>query len=231
MIVIITVNWNSYDFLDLMIESLELYSKLPYQLIVIDNSIEKREIKRPRVHQFPMVNNIGHGRGLNHGVAKAHELFPDWPFLMFLDVDCHFLTHGWEPAFIRKMDRYDILAGKGVAAKPIRPACMFMKKEIGKYDWGDTKAYGGHRKTPEGYDVAILAYYRMMADRVQLDFLQAKRNRYHTLNGEEWCLNGIPMVYHHWHGSHLKERAEDFPGIDLEADKQKLFAQIPWRLP
>lgn len=231
MVVIITVNWNAYDFLGLMIESLDFYCTLPYQLIVIDNSVEKRDIKHGRVHQFHMPTNIGHGRGLNNGVAKAYELFPDWPFLMFLDVDCHFLRHGWEAPFIKKMENYDILAGKGVAAKPIRPACIFMKKEVGAYDWCDTKAYGGHRKNPEGYDVAILAYYRMMADNVPMDFLQAKKSRYRTQNGEEWCLNGVPMVYHHWHGSHLKERAVDFPGIDLEEDKRKLFAQVPWRLP
>jgi len=232
MIAIITVAWNSYDFLDLMIESLEMYSTFPYELIVIDNSTEKREIHKPHVHQFHMEINIGHGRGLNNGVAKAQELFPEFPFLMFLDVDCHILRHHWEAPFLSKMKKYEIVAGKGVPVKPIRPACMFMKKGIGrKYDWRDTRNYGGHRVSPEGYDVAILAYHRMMADRVPLDFLPTKKNRYRTANGEEFCINGVPLVYHHWHGSHLVERQVDFPNVDLLEDKSKLFASIPWRLP
>jgi glycosyltransferase involved in cell wall biosynthesis len=231
MISIISVNFNAYDFLDLMIESLAFYSHAPYELIVIDNSTEKRTLHSPRVHQFFMHDNIGHGRGLNHGVSKAYSMFPDNPFLMFLDVDCHILRHGWEVPLINKMKHYDLLGGKGVSAKPIRPACMFMKKEIGKYDWCDTKAYGGHRINPSGYDVGILAYYRMQADGCNVGFLDHKKNRYGTLNGEEFAINGIPLVYHHWHGAHLKERQVDFPNSDLFADKAKLFSQIPWRLP
>jgi len=231
MISIIVVNWNAYDFLDLLIESVELYTRLPYHLLVVDNSTHKRPIRAKNTIQFPMENNIGHGRGLNHGVAKSFELFPDDLFLMFLDVDCHLLRHGWEGYFLSKMETLDIIGGRGVAAKPIRPACMFMKKPIGVYDWCDTKAYGGHRKTPEGYDVAILAYYRMSADKVRIGFLERKPNRYRTLNGEEWCINGVPLVYHHWHGSHLRERQEDFPNSDLLADKASLFSQIPWRTP
>jgi len=231
MITIITVNWNAYDFLDLMIESLTFYSRYPYELIVIDNSTEKRTLQKPQVHQFFMHDNIGHGRGLNHGVKKAYDLFPHHPFLMFLDVDSHILCHGWEAYFISQMRQHDIIGGKGVTSKPIRPACMFMKSEMGKYDWCDTTSYGGHRKTPEGYDVAILAYHRMQADGRSVGFLDRNKNRYGTLNGEEWCLNGCPLVYHHWHGSHLKERSEDFPNSDLFADKAKLFSQIPWRLP
>lgn len=230
MISIIVVNWNAYDFLDLLIESIELYSRLPYHLIVVDNSTSQREIKAKNTYQFPMANNIGHGRGLNHGVAKAYELFPHDEYIMFLDVDCHFLAQSWEPHFLSKMKEFDIIGGRGVATKPIRPACMFMKKEIGAYDWCDTRAYGGHRKTPEGYDVAILAYYRMSANKVRIGFLDRRPNRYYTLNGEEWAINGVPLVYHHWHGSHLAERQVDFPHSDLLADKAKLFSQIPWRI-
>lgn len=231
MISIITVNWNSYDFLDLLIESIELYTQLPYHLLVIDNSIKKQAVVAKNTFHFPMATNIGHGRGLNHGVAKSFDLFPNDQFIMFLDVDCHLLKHGWEAHFLSKMSTCDVIGGRGVTAKPIRPACMFMKKDIGRYDWCDTKAYGGHRKTPEGYDVAILAYYRMSADNVRIGFLERKPNRYQTLNGEEWCINGVPLVYHHWHGSHLMERQEDFPNSDLQADKRKLFGRIPWRLP
>ena len=216
MITIVTANWNAYDFLDLMIESLAFYSRLPYELIVIDNSSEKRTVQRSRVHQFFMHNNIGHGRGLNHGVKKAYELFPNNPFLMFLDVDCHVLCHNWEVPFIGSMKQYDLIGGKGVVAKPIRPACMFMKREMGAYDWCDTKAYGGHRKTPEGYDVAILAYYRMQADGRNIGFLERAKNGV-SMAGRWFITTGTAVT--------LKKEVRTFP-ILIYSPTKPSFSQV-----
>ncbi len=231
MISIITVNWNSYDFLYLLVESLERFTKLPYELIVIDNSDKKLKIVQPHVHQFFMGANIGHGRGLNHGVAKSLELFPKHPFTMFLDVDTHMLTHNWDLHFINSMKTYDLIGGKGVPAKPIRPACMFMKQALSRYDWCDSTGYKGVRVTPEGFDVAIKAYYKIMADGFKIAFLEPTKSNYNTINGENFCYNGIPLVYHHWSGTWLNVRQQDFPNDDLMADKNKLFDSIPWRLP
>ena len=230
MLTIISVNWNSYDFLHLMIESLNRFSSIPYELIIIDNSENRIRGNEPHVYQFLMPTNIGHGRGLNNGVAKAFEMFPKHPYIMFLDIDCHIVSHQWEIPFIKKMKDYDIIGGRGVPSKPIRPACMFMKKELAKHDWCDSQGYRGNRVTPEGYDVAIKAYYKIMASDYKIGFLESSKNRYSTLNGEEWCIDGKPLVYHHWHGSHLKIRQEDFPNDDLEKDKEKLFSNIPWRI-
>lgn len=230
MVTIVTVNFNSYDFLDLLVESLELYTHTPYELLVVDNSTTPQTIKRPHVHQFFMDNNIGHGAGLNFGAFQAHQRFPRNEYLMFVDVDCHFLHHNWEVPFITRIKRYDLIGGRGVPSKPIRPACMFMKKELGKYDWRNTQDYKGNRLTPEGYDVAILAYHQIVADRHPVGFLESKKSRYDTHHGEEWCLDDIPLVYHHWSGTWLTERQKDCPEIDLLEDKKKLFARIPWRL-
>jgi glycosyltransferase involved in cell wall biosynthesis len=231
MISIITVNFNAYDFLDLMIESLERYSSLPHNLIVIDNSEIKKSVDRNNVHQFHMPINIGHGRGLNHGVVKIYSLFPETLFIMFLDIDCHVLTHRWEEPFIKSMRDNDIVCGRGVPAKPLRPSCVFMKKDLARHDWTATENYQGHRITPAGYDVGIKAYYAIKAEGLRVGFLESRPNRYKTLNGEEWCMEGVPLVYHHWHGSHLKERQKDRPEQDLFADKAMLFSKIPWRLP
>lgn len=231
MINIVTVNWDAYDFLGLLIESLAIFSQIPYELIVIDNSINRKRIEAPHVYQCFMTANIGHGKGLNYGVGKAREMFPQNPFLMFLDSDCHIIKHRWEYLLMEKMKNYDILAGRGVPAKPVRPACMFMRRELGVYDWSETEGYKGNRVTPNGYDVACRAYYKIMADNFRIGFLEPKKNSYGTLNGEEFCVDDIPICYHHWHGSHLKERQIDFPNNDLMEDKKKLFGLIPWHLP
>lgn len=231
MITIVTVNYNTYDFLGLLIESLYFFADVPYELIVVDNSDIRIKLDYPHVHQFFMPTNIGHGRGLNHGVAKAYEMFPENPFLMFLDSDCHILKHRWEVPFINKMKNYDIIAGKGPVSKPVRPACMFMRRELGRYDWADTQGYRGNRVTPGGYDVACKAYFKIMADNYRIGFLESKENRYGLAIGEEWCIDDIPLVYHHWHGSWLIKRQEELPEIDLTANKIELFSKIPWRLP
>lgn len=209
-----------------MIESLEIYSSLPYELIVIDNSINKQEVIKDNVFQYQMAENIGHGEGLNRGSKLAK-----FDFVMFLDVDTHVLCHNWEDPFIKMMDDFDVIGGRGVPVKPIRPACMFMKKEFAKYDWKDTDGYKGSRITPDGADVAVLAYHQMLKDNVKVGFLEGTGNHYGTHTGEEWCIDGKPLVYHHWHASHLKERQKDFPDIDLFKEKEKLFKSIPWRLP
>lgn len=150
---------------------------------------------------------------------------------MFLDVDAHVLISGWDRHFIELMKSYDVVAGKGVPQKPIRPACMFMRTEIAKnYDWRPSEGYKGHRVTPSGYDVAIKAYHTMTVNNVKIKLLDHVKNRYGTHNGEEFVIDNTPVVYHHWHGTHLKERSIDFPGVDLIADKAKLFSKIPWRL-
>lgn len=232
MINIITVNWNCYDFLWLMIESLQRFSSIPHELIVIDNSEERIKVNEPNVHQFFMQSNIGHGEGLNEGIKKASEMFPKNPFYMFLDIDCHFLCHNWEENFVKTMTEYDVVGGKGPASKPIRPACMFVKKNIAtNYDWTATKGFKGNRVTPGGLDVAIKAYHLMLRDNVKINLIDSnKDNRFGTINGEEWEIKKQPVVYHHWHGSTLDIRQEDFPDCDLKKDKDKLFQNIPWRL-
>ena len=226
MISIITVNWNAYDFLYLLMESLEIHSTTSYQLIIVDNSIKKRPIPKKNVIHRLMTSNIGHGEGLNEGAR-----FVKTPYTMFLDVDCHVLETNWEKPFLDLMENYDVVGGKGVPSKPIRPACMFMKSEIAKkYDWSASKGYKGNRVTPEGYDVAIKAYHQMVKDKIKIKLIESKKNRYGTLNGEEWCIENQPLIYHHWHGSHLKERSEDFPDKDLFADKELLLSKVHWKI-
>lgn len=231
MISIVTVNFNAYDFLDLLVESLDRFSTVHYDLIVIDNSDPRHRLDKPRIYQQFMPANLGHGRGLNQGVNVAFEQFRSNPFVMFLDVDCHVLCHNWEIPFVMSMKHFDIVGARGVPEKPIRPACMFMRKEVArKYDWADTTGYRGHRETPGGFDVAIKAYYKIMADNLRIGFIDGVKSHYGTLNGEDYVLDQTPLVYHHWHGSHLVERQIDFPNDNLLADKSLLFSKIPWRL-
>lgn len=173
-----------------------------------------------------MPENVGHGEGLNRGVKLAK-----FDFVMFLDVDAHILCRNWEEPFLRMMEQFDVIGGRGVPAKPIRPACMFMKKEFSGYDWRPSDGYKGHRITPEGTDVAIRAFHKMQADGVRIGFLESTKNHYGTINGENYTIDNKPIVYHHWSGTWLQKRQEDFPNNNLFEDKKVLFQNIPWRMP
>lgn len=226
MISLITVNWHAYDFLEVLIESLEIYTTKEVELVVIDNSTSKREIpQKTYIRHIPMSRNIGHGEGLNLGSKLAK-----FEFVMFLDIDTHFLRHNWHDPLLEMMKTFDVVGGRGVPVKPIRPACMFMKKELAcSYDWRPTEGYKGHRITPDGTDVAIKAYHQIKNNGLKIGFLETVPNRYGTKNGEEFTAFGESLVYHHWHGSHLVERQVDFPNFNLIEDKKVLFESIPWR--
>ena len=216
MISIVTVSWNSDDFLNLLIESVERFTESEYEIVVVDNSIKKNPIRKEKVKYIPTKENIGHGAGLNLGVKHIH---PSFPFVLFLDVDTHILTKGWEELLLSKMSEFDIVGGEGSPAKPIRPACMFMKRELVNYDWRATEGYEGERGPVKGYDVAIKAYYKMREDKIRIGFLKGSKNRYGTLTGEEWLVKGKPIVYHHWSGTWMQVRQEkDFPNDDLFAE-------------
>jgi len=229
MIRILTVNYNSYDFLHLLIDSVEYFEfGIPYEIVVIDNSTEKQKVDRKNTYICGLPGNEGHGAALDYGLKNTSFATPnDYEYTMVVDVDCHFLCFAWEDMLLDLMEDYDFVAGRGVPQKPIRPACMFMKNKIGvAYNWKDTPRYKGHRVTPEGFDTTIQAYHQMVRDGVPIWLLESQENRYQTLNGEEWCVDGRPFLYHHWHGTHLKERQVDFPNDDLMADKEMLFEKL-----
>lgn len=228
MISIVVVNWNSYDWLDLLIDSIEQFTHVNYEIIVVDNSelpFILPGIYKPNIIQIINGKNIGHGEGLNLGSKLVN-----FDYTMFVDVDCHFLCHNWHNYFLEKMKYTSVVAGRGVEQKPIRPSCMFMKTEIAKkYDWRSTPGYKGIRAGIEGTDVAIKAYYQMIKDSIDIELIDSKKNRYGCLNGEEWCIEDVPLLYHHWSGSWLIERQKEVDQ-DLMKDKELLFSKIFWKI-
>lgn len=223
----ISVNWNGYDWQNLLIKSVDKYSYSPHDILIFNNNSDAvSRPENPRYRELSSFgNNMGHGFGLNVGVHEANS-----QFVLFLDIDCHLLTEGWEKMFMFKARHFhrdaDVIAAPGPPEKPLRPACMFMRKDIAReYDYMPSPGYKGHRVTPRGYDVAIKAYHKMVADGLKIEWMESFPNRYGTATGEEWGLDGKPICYHHWHGAHINEpdRIKDFPDIDLQAEKDKLF--------
>tara|TARA_Y100000034_G_scaffold42710_2_gene52286 strand:- start:9012 stop:9689 length:678 start_codon:yes stop_codon:yes gene_type:complete len=213
------------------VDSVDKFSYAPHDIFIFNNNPDAVRCvnKSPRWREMSCFGkNMGHGFGLNVGVHEAKG-----EYILVLDIDCHLLIEGWEKMFLFKARHFhrdaDVVAAPGPPEKPLRPACMFLKREIARqYDYSPTPNYRGHRVTPDGYDVAIKAYHKMVADGLTFEWMESFPNRYGTATGEEWGLDGKPIVYHHWHGTHTNEpdRMKDFPDTDLEAEKEKLFAII-----
>ena len=231
MISVVTVSFNSDDFALLLIESLERFSSDPYELVLVDNSYTMTEIHRnhKNVRYFRGETDHSHGSGINIGVMLSQG-----NFVLILDNDCHLLAKGYEAQFLHGLGDHHCLTVQGPPEKPIRPACLFMRRDHAlAYDWRATPGYKGHRITPEGFDVGIAAYNSMIEHGHSIRYMTSNRdaglpNRYGTANGEEYGLD-VPLVYHHWHGTHLDYRQRDYPNVDLASDKKKLFLGIPWR--
>jgi hypothetical protein len=212
----LTVNYNSEDFLKVLFKSIDPITPI----VVVENSHTPK--KYPRASTIVNQGEKTHGEGLNLGL-KAVET----EHVLILDVDCHIISSQWIKLFSKALEGYDVITVAGPPQKPIRPACVFMKTaDAKKFDWRATPGYKGHRVTPEGFDVGIQAYRQMRIDGFKIKYMTTiKPSRYGTLNGEEYSIDDVALIYHHWHGSHLVERSSDYPDVDLLADKKKLLRQ------
>lgn len=215
MITVLAVNYDSSEFARILVETVRGQSPV----VIVDNSCRSQHIARAKV----VDNTRGertHGEGLNVGLKHVET-----DFVLILDIDCHLLTSNWKDPFLRIMEVSDCVTVQGPPQKPIRPACVFMRtKDAAELDWRATPGYRGHRITPEGFDVGILAYRSMVSKGFKIAYMDVvKPSRYGTINGEEYGLGGTSLCYHHWHGAHTEARTYDYPGIDLVADKQSLF--------
>lgn len=228
MISIVAVNFQAYEFADLLLESIERTKSENLEIILPDNSFQPNYQVKTR-HPIQTFSNPTadktHGAGLNLGVNKCTG-----DYTLILDVDCHFLRPGWEGYFLNAIRDAHCVTVQGTPEKPIRPACCFLRTEDAKrYDWRATPGYKGHRVTPEGFDVGIIAYRQMVANGLEVRFMETTRaNRYATKTGEEYGLSGEWLLYHHWHGTHLPARQIDYPH-DLIEDKDRLFNNLPWK--
>lgn len=237
MISILSVNYNSYDWATLLIESAKRFSKLNNKIVIVENT-------RSNIQNIPYSKTIfnpgetTHGEGINLGLKHI-----DTEYVLILDIDCHFIAYGWELILINtlkgetsqsQINSFFCVSVPGPAEKPLRPACVFMRAEDAlHYDWRATPGYKGHRITPTGFDVGIQAYRQMVKQNKSIYWMtpsQCGKNRYGTITGEEYSINSLPMIYHHWHGTHLKERNKvDYKDIDLLKEKELLFKMISWR--
>lgn len=108
-ITILCVNYNTSDFIEVMLEAFEKLTASSYKVIIVDNGSNKRHLKQlvkvAQQHKNLQIifrkqsvpGSIGHGEAMDLMVNLV-----DTPYFVTMDADASFLTKNWD---LKLMDR------------------------------------------------------------------------------------------------------------------------------
>ena len=126
LLTIITVNFNSSEFVLLQLYCLENLTKNPYKVIIRDNNsklkdylrLKKKIITLPnvelyRVENFNLGGSLAHGTALNDLIDRI-----DTKYGVILDADFTFLYKNWDEILIKQLNNnYPIIGTEGPPSK------------------------------------------------------------------------------------------------------------------
>ncbi len=113
-ITILIVNFNSSDFVLLSLEAIQILTKHPYQVFILDNGsriedyVNLKENLRDYNHDNKVVlerwdtnlrGSLAHGTALNYLTNKV-----DTPYFSILDADATWLIKNWDKILINRLD-------------------------------------------------------------------------------------------------------------------------------
>lgn len=111
LITIVTVNYKTADFIELMLYSFQKLTKNSYRVLICDNYSSDQEIVRlgKVVQKYENVEvifrkqssfgSIGHAEAMDLLVSKVTT-----PYFVTMDSDAIFLKHGWDELLIRNLN-------------------------------------------------------------------------------------------------------------------------------
>ncbi len=227
---IVAVNWWGNDFARLLQKTVLANTKSEFELIIVDNSGSYKSL----ASYMSVINpgrNLGHGAGLDLGVAKASG-----EYILILDIDCHLLLKDWDQHLLKIFENGDIklaCATDGELLKPAKPLAMFFKKETvikNKISFRAVNLSGVK------FDVGVHAYFRILSEygnRAILPLPAAKTN-YKDVLGSDYCLGAERFCYHEWYGTRfydsegkMEREKIDSMTFKMHLDsKENLFKQI-----
>lgn len=129
LITVISVNYNTSDFIAMSLYGLSKLTKNKYKVIICDNGscyLDKRKLKRiaSKYSNVELVfrkqsakGSMGHGEALNLLIEKI-----DAPYGVILDADAIFLKRGWEDILINQLDDKTKIIGCPPVKNPIKPS-------------------------------------------------------------------------------------------------------------
>ena len=234
MISILTVSYNTRDFVKLLCRSVKRFTTWPYELIVVDcNSTDGTrewlaEQKGIRLHALP--ENIKHGPGLDVALSLAQ-----YQYCLVLDSDSHLQRQGWENDLVglyHADDNTRLVAAKGTAdpdspsAKPIHACFMFFETRV-------FRDLGMSFIARDGHDVGRKIFYDLRDREFKTLRIDAGYEGpgavkfYPGCFGDEYYICGRPTIYHNWYSSRMwhTEKVDNYTHADFDKNKARLFEQ------
>ena len=108
---ILTVNYNTSDFIGLLLDSLRLLTREPYRVIICDNGSKSKDLKNLKdlckneenidliINQQSTKGSIGHGEALDILASRVET-----PFFVVADSDVVFLRKDWDTELIGRIN-------------------------------------------------------------------------------------------------------------------------------
>jgi glycosyltransferase involved in cell wall biosynthesis len=123
---IVTVNWNSWPFLEVLLDLVAHRSPPGTRVIVVDNgSVDgsrERIAARPTVDGLLLPANVGHELAMDLGVLSART-----EFVVALDVDAFPLADGWLDRLLAPLDQGAQISGARLNREYVHPCCWAMR--------------------------------------------------------------------------------------------------------
>jgi glycosyltransferase involved in cell wall biosynthesis len=228
LISIVTVSFNCKDWIELLVKSVRKFTTVPYELIVVDNASRDDSglwlAAQSDVRLCPLVHNIGHGAGLDYGIARAVN-----KYILVMDADAHLQRQGWEADFLALYEsnpktRLIAAAGGDPNApnpKPIHACFQFFEREF---------FLDNHMSfIPGKYDVGRKNYYDVTGLGFDVCRVPAGVKFYPNTYGDEYYIGGQPTLFHMWYSSRMSRipdggKVDNYTKADYERNKAHVFS-------
>jgi len=123
---IVTVNWNSWPQLEVLIDVVRRRSPAGTRIIAVDNGSEDesraRLAERPEVKAVKLPVNVGHELAMDIGVLQVET-----EFVVALDVDAFPLHDDWLERLLGPLDEGAQISGARLNREYVHPCCWAMR--------------------------------------------------------------------------------------------------------
>ncbi|RKZ11056.1 hypothetical protein DRQ25_00930 [Candidatus Fermentibacteria bacterium] len=186
MISVISVDFHSGPFKDILIDSLKRNADPDgpeYEVLIHDNGAGE---------------NMGHANGVERLIVQAK-----YNTILLLDIDAHVMLPHWNTILMqRKNEEWEkgvrLIAGDGGKLKPVRPCVMMFER-----DYFTENKMTFLSKNVEGakFDVGVLFYFQVLSRGDDVGFFTHAKSSYPDTIGNDYYFDGNPFVFHHWYGT------------------------------
>lgn len=124
---VVTVNWNSWEHLAVLIDVVQRRSPADTRIVVVDNGSgdesRARLAEHPEVRTVKLPLNLGHELAMDIGVLLAET-----EFVVALDVDAFPLHDDWLTELLAPLDTGARVSGARLNRRYVHPCCWAMRK-------------------------------------------------------------------------------------------------------